>query len=121
MSKFFEENADAPVLVRALDISANSKAMQSGIQAARKAGRPTFLFAQEPGTGAVKTVYSNFVPEDAQKKGLNAVDWNKHVSDKLQGRGGGKPDGAQGVGEATRADVDEAVRLADEFFRLKVN
>ena len=121
VSKFFEENADAPVLVRALDISANSKAMQSGIQAARKAGRPTFLFAQEPGTGAVKTVYSNFVPEDAQKKGLNAVDWNKHVSDKLQGRGGGKPDGAQGVGEATRADVDEAVRLADEFFRLKVN
>ncbi|WFD36395.1 alanine--tRNA ligase [Malassezia cuniculi] len=121
VTTFFAENKDAPVLVRALDISANSKAMQAGIQAARKIGRPVFLFAQEPGSGAVKTVYSNFVPEDVQQKGLNAIDWNKQVSDTLNGRGGGKPDGAQGVGEATRESLDEAVRLADEFFRLKIN
>lgn len=119
VNKFFEENADAPVLVRKLDVGA--KALQAGVATARKLGRAAFLFAQEPGTGAVKTMYGNFVPEEVQKKGLDAVEWNKQVSEKLQGRGGGKPDGAQGVGEATREAVDEAVRLAEEFFRLKVN
>ncbi|WFD32010.1 alanine--tRNA ligase [Malassezia sp. CBS 17886] len=121
VSKFFAENPEAPVYVAKLDVDANAKALQSGIAAARKVGKPVYLFAQDKsGADPCKTLYSNFVPESALQAGLDAVEWNKAVSDKLKGRGGGKPDGAQGQGDAPRAAVDEAIALADEFFRMKL-
>ena len=104
-----------------LDVDANNKALQSGIAAAKKLGKPVYLFAQDKsGADPCKTLYSNYVPEAAQQRGLNAVEWNRGISEMLHGRGGGKPDGAQGVGEAPRSAVDDAMKLAEELFRMKI-
>ncbi|KAL4402765.1 Alanine--tRNA ligase [Malassezia pachydermatis] len=122
VTKYFTENPDAKVYVAKLDVGANAKALQSGVSAARKLNKPVYLFAQDTpvGGGKAKTLYGNFVPADDLERGLDAVSWNKAVSEKLQGRGGGKPDGAQGQGEASAADLDEAMKLADSFFAMKI-
>lgn len=118
VSGYFAEHPDARVYVAKLDVGANSKALQSGIAAARKADKPVYLFSRDAASG--KTIYSNFVPKAALGAGLDAVEWNKAISEKLQGRGGGKPDGAQGQGEAPAEAVDDALQLARDFFALKL-
>ena len=118
VAAYFAEHPDAPVLVQQLDVGANSKALQAGMAAARKADKPVYLFSRDPSTR--KTIYSNYVPKALLERGLDAVAWNKAVSEKLQGRGGGKPDGAQGQGEASSEAVDEALELAKSFFAMKV-
>ncbi|PKI82269.1 Ala1p [Malassezia vespertilionis] len=115
VTKFFSEHPDAPVLVTKLDVDANAKALQSGISAARKLNKSVYLFAQDKGDGAVKTIYSNFVPEP--KAGFDAVVWNKQISELLGGRGGGKPDGAQGMADATAAQVNAAMQLAADVYK----
>ena len=121
VTKYFEEHPEAPVYITKLDVDANNKALQSGIAAAKKLGKPVYLFAQDKsGADPCKTLYSNYVPEAAQQRGLNAVEWNRGISEMLHGRGGGKPDGAQGVGEAPRSAVDDAMKLAEELFRMKI-
>ena len=120
VQNYFSENPDAPVYIAQLKTGANSKALQSGVSVARKLNKPVYLFARESGEGKAKTLYGNYVPKAELDRGLDAVSWNKTVSDKLQGRGGGKPDGAQGQGEATQADVDEALALATSFYRMKL-
>ena len=67
-----------------------------------------------------KTLFSNYVPQDVQAAGIDAVAWNKVVCEQLQARGGGKPEGAQGQGEAPRAALEGVMKLAEEFFRMKV-
>ena len=120
VQNYFSENPDAPVYIAQLKTGANSKALQSGVSVARKLNKPVYLFARESGEGKAKTLYGNYVPKAELDRGLDAVSWNKTVSDKLQGRGGGKPDGAQGQGEATQADVDEALALATSFYHMKL-
>lgn len=117
---YFNENPDARVYIAQLDTGANSKALQSGVAVARKLNKSVYLFARESGSEKTKTLYGNFVPKDELERGLDAVSWNKAVSEKLQGRGGGKPDGAQGQGEGTKADVDEAIKLAQSFFDMQL-
>lgn len=121
VTKYFAENPEANVYVAKLDVDANAKALQSGIAAARKADKAVYLFAQDKSaSGPAKTIYSNFVPKQALDAGLDAVSWNKTISEKLQGRGGGKPDGAQGQGEASKEALDEALKLAEDFYKLKL-
>ena len=121
VNKFFTEQPDARVMVAKLDVDASSKALQSGIAAARKVNKPVYLFAQDKsGVDPCKTLFSNYVPQDVQAAGIDAVAWNKVVCEQLQARGGGKPEGAQGQGEAPRAALEGVMKLAEEFFRMKV-
>ncbi|WFD44785.1 alanine--tRNA ligase [Malassezia psittaci] len=118
VTKYFTENPEAAMFITKLDVGTNAKALQSGIAAARKADKPVYLFSQDPATN--KVIYSNYVPQATREKGLSAVEWNQAVSEKLGGRGGGKPDGAQGQGEASEQKVDEALELAKEIFEMKL-
>lgn len=118
VTQYFAEHPDARVLVTQLNVGANAKAMQSGIAAARKADKPVYLFSRETSTG--KTLYSNYVPQAVRDAGLDAVAWNKAVSEHLGGRGGGKPDGAQGQGAATPEQVDAALALARDMMNVKL-
>lgn len=120
VQNYFSEHPDAPVYIAQLATGANSKALQSGVSVARKLNKPVYLFARDAGDDKTKTLFGNYVPKAELDRGLDAVAWNKAVSEKLQGRGGGKPDGAQGQGEATSADIDEALQLAQSFFDMKL-
>lgn len=120
VTKYFDEHPDAQVYIAQLDVGANAKAIQSGVQAARKLDKAVYLFARDHGDKA-KTLYGNYVPKTLLDRGLDAVTWNKNVSDKLGGRGGGKPDGAQGQGDASKADLEAAMELAKSFFDMKLS
>lgn len=118
VTQFFAENPEAPVYIAKLPVGVNAKALQSGVAAAKKLNKPVYLFAHDAHAAKGKALFSNYVPSAVLERGLDAVKWNQAVSEKLQGRGGGKPDGAQGQGEATPADVDEALQLAQSFFDM---
>jgi alanyl-tRNA synthetase len=53
------------------------------------------------------------VPKDHQKS-LRAGDWVRHATGAMGGKGGGKPDSAQGAGSEI-GKVREAVKAANLF------
>jgi alanyl-tRNA synthetase len=53
-------------------------------------------------------------------RGLKASDWAGAVSEKVGGKKGGKDETAQGSGDRLDA-LDEAMAVAKEFARLKLN
>ena len=54
------------------------------------------------------------VSKDHNARGLKAGDWVREVASVVGGKGGGKPDHAQGGG-ADVAKLDEAIMRANEF------
>ena len=57
--------------------------------------------------------------QDAVGKGLKANEWVKHVSPLMGGKGGGKDASAQATGDQVQV-IDEAIKLATEFVKLKL-
>lgn len=114
-----EQQPNAPVFVHAFDIGGNAKTLSGGIASARKLNKSVYLLssAGAPG-GKTSVVHANFVSEQDRAHGLNAKDWLNAVIKVVGGRGGGKDDAAQGVGDQPK--VEEAVKEALAFFDAKV-
>ncbi|EPQ29336.1 uncharacterized protein PFL1_03091 [Pseudozyma flocculosa PF-1] len=124
----FKENPNATYIVRRFDVGANMKAIQSGIQSAKKLGKAAYLFTEErvPGETVAdgmapkaKVVHANFVPKHDLDKGLNAKEWADVVSKSIGGKGGGRDDGAQGVGEMGGPALDDALVAAERFYQQR--
>lgn len=60
---------------------------------------------------APKVMVMAAVPPDLVKKGLNAGEWVREAATMLGGKGGGKPDNAQGGGSDI-AKVKDAIKAA---------
>ncbi len=120
---FTTEEPNASVLVRRYAVGANAKALLGGTQAARKLAKSVYLFAEEVDatTGKTKVVHSNFVAPQDLERGLNAKEWAAVVSKVIGGKGGGKDDGASGVGEKGGPVLEEAIAEAKKFFKSKVS
>ena len=58
--------------------------------------------------------------QELVEKGLNALDWTQKVVEVINGKAGGKPEAAMGTGSNINS-VDDAVKVAEEFARLKLN
>ncbi len=54
-----------------------------------------------------------------QSKGLNAKEWIETSAQHVGGKGGGKQDSAQGVGEMGGQALDDAIEAAKRFYTLK--
>ncbi|PWN50994.1 hypothetical protein IE53DRAFT_386661 [Violaceomyces palustris] len=127
----FKEKPNSTVLVQKFDIGSNMKALQAGVALAKKLGKAVYLFSEEPiaeepkTTGDVQTkkakvVHVNYVPKHDLEKGLNAKDWADAVSKRVGGKGGGRDDGAQGVGEFGGPALDQAILDAEAFYLSKL-
>ncbi len=112
--------ANAPVIVNSLDLGSDRKALQAALntvtQLAPKAA--VMLFTPDPAEGKIAIMAA--VPKPLQAKGLSAGDWVRLASEIVGGKGGGKPDAAQGGGtELTK--VRDAMRAAEQFAMQKVH
>ncbi|PWN28781.1 hypothetical protein BDZ90DRAFT_230790 [Jaminaea rosea] len=112
-----------------LDVGANANALRAGAVAAKNLGKAVYLFSEEPLPGhpvvadgaavKAKVPHVNFVPKHDLDKGLDAREWADLVTHSIGGRGGGKPDGAQGVGEDGGPAIDDAIAAAERFYLMK--
>eukprot|EP00045_Choanoeca_perplexa_P011911 m.127903 g.127903 ORF g.127903 m.127903 type:complete len:994 (+) comp15809_c0_seq8:1339-4320(+) len=115
--EILEEEAQ-PFLVEVLNVGANPKAMGEAVKLV-KAGRPEtafMFFGVEEGAVA----YTCAVPKAMVEQGFSASEWANQVKECLGGRGGGKDLVAQGAG-TDDSKVPEALKLATEFAKMKLN
>jgi alanyl-tRNA synthetase len=98
-----------------------SKAAKGLLEAATAANVPLavlLLSKDEANPKKLRTIVTTAVAPELTAK-LNASDWAKHASAVLGGKGGGKPEVAQGQGPDVSKTSDAAVAAA-EFAKLKL-
>jgi alanyl-tRNA synthetase len=104
------------VLVLNVDIAADSKASQKVMNAAKKLA-PDMAFMglseEEVGSGGKLMAFA-VVPEAMAADGFKADDWVRATLAVCGGRGGGKPESAQGQA-AECSDVDAVLKAANAF------
>ena len=86
------------IVVATLELGSDRKALQAAVtaitQAVPKAG--VMVLSPDPETGRVSVVA--VVPKNMVSRGLKAGDWVREVTEIMGGKGGGKPEQAQGSG-----------------------
>ncbi|KAG5461975.1 MAG: hypothetical protein BJ554DRAFT_5751, partial [Olpidium bornovanus] len=119
IKRLLEEREKEEVVVVELKVGAgNAKALAAAVQHGKALGsKAMYLFSIDKNKGVV--THSCVVPKDLIGKGLKATEWSGAVVEILGGKRGGKDDAAQGSGTNIEA-VDEAVRLAEEFAKMKI-
>jgi alanyl-tRNA synthetase len=104
-----------PVVVGTVDAGSDRKALEAAVAAVREKlpGKAVLLLSCDEGEGKVSAMAS--VPKALIDKGLKAGDWVRATSEILGGKGGGRPDAAQGGGTEigkVRDALREARKLA---------
>jgi len=119
LSKDVEEAVAAKkkVLVLNVDIGADSKASQKVLNAVKKVAGDRLAFLglseEEQGSGG-KIMAFAFVPDALVEGGLKADEWIRSTLEICGGRGGGKPENAQGQAPEC-SDVDAVLAAANAF------
>ena len=113
---------DKKVLVLTVDIAADSKASQKVMNTAKKIA-PAMAFMglseEETGSGG-KLMCFAVVPPAMVEAGLKADDWLRATLAECGGRGGGRPENAQGQA-AECDDIDAVVAASNAFAYEKID
>jgi alanyl-tRNA synthetase len=107
-------NAGEEVIVTVIELGSDRAALEEAIKTIRgKCPRSAvmLLSPDESDPAAPKVSVMAAVPEGLVKKGLRAGDWVRETATVLGGKGGGRPDQAQGGGADVRK-VKEAIAAA---------
>ncbi len=108
-------NSGDPVIVATVDAGEDRQALQAAVQAVvdicPRAAIMLMSIVEPSGGEAGKVAIMCQVPVAMQQKGLKAGDWLRETAAIVGGKGGGKPDSAQGGGTDT-TKVREAVAFA---------
>lgn len=114
-----EKNAEAKYIVLRLNVGSNNKAIAGAINYVKNLKTKAALFISVD--EATKRVsHQCVVPKEFAKAGFKAIDWAEVVAGKVGGKKGGKDVSAQGSGTEVAA-ADEALKLADEFAKMKIS
>jgi alanyl-tRNA synthetase len=109
------------VLVLSVDIGADAKASQQVMNTVKELA-PEMAFIglseEEPGSGGKLMAFA-FVPDSLVEAGFKADDWVRSALESCGGRGGGKPDNAQGQAKEC-ANVAAVIDAANAFAASKV-
>lgn len=119
VKKYFEEHPDAQYLVAVLNVGSNSKALSGAIQHAKGNLKDKAVYVLSADEASGRVLHNCVVGKNLVEKGLKASEWAGVVSEKVGGKKGGKDDTAQGSGDKI-AGLDEAVKAAEEFAKLKI-
>ncbi len=103
-----------PCFVSTIELGADRKALQTAlITIANRVPRtPVLLISPDEASGQAAIVAAS--PKDTVAKGLKAGDWVRHTAEVMGGKGGGRPDAAQGAGP-NLAKLREALSEARRF------
>lgn len=113
MDQLLEQLQDSPppYLVERLDDGANTKIVNKGLQKLEKLGIPVLLLSHDPVKKVVQVMA--IAPGTNAKSEFHAKKWVSGIVDPLGGRGGGKPDKAQGTVPADQ--LQRVLDLAEEL------
>jgi alanyl-tRNA synthetase len=117
-------NANDLVIVATIDAGDDRQALQAALQTVcdtvpRAAVMLMSVVEADGGESTGKVAIVCQVPAPLQQKGLKAGDWLRETAAIVGGKGGGKPDSAQGGGSDT-AKVKDAVAAARKVAMSKV-
>ena len=90
--------------------------LQAGLAVAKKQNKSAYFFSLSE--DSTKLVHINYLAKSELVDGFNAKSWIGKVSDLVGGRGGGRDDSAQGVGEKVDS-IEEAMGVAREAFEKR--
>ncbi|KAG8935411.1 Alanine--tRNA ligase [Tulasnella sp. 417] len=114
--KFFSENPNSTLYITELKI--DSKSMQAILTEVKKLEKAAYLFSVDEAAG--KVAHANVLPAGLVSKEFDAKIWAAKVAEVLGGKGGGKPDSAQGVGTEV-AKLSEAMKVAEDALNQRLS
>lgn len=129
VEEHFKTKPNSTCFIHKFDVGSNMKALQSALNTVKKMDKTAYLFSQELDVNGVKVADGNaikakvvhvaYVSKHDQAKGLNAKEWIETSAQHVGGKGGGKTDSAQGIGEMGGQALEDAVEAAKRFYILK--
>ena len=118
VTAFFTENPNARVCVLEINAGGNTKALQMALgHVTKQYQRAAYLFTVDKDEG--KVIHMNTLPKSDVSKAFNGKEWISAISAIVGGRGGGKDDGAQGVGNEP-SKVQESVAEAKNLYEKAI-
>ncbi|MCH7961524.1 MAG: hypothetical protein IIC49_04240, partial [Planctomycetes bacterium] len=107
------------VVVERLDVGGDRAALQQAMKTIRDVspGSAVLLASLDDDAGVVSIIAG--VPSELIERGLRAGDWVREVAGVVGGKGGGRPEQAQGGGTEV-GKVDEALAVARAFATERV-
>ncbi|XP_059156617.1 alanine--tRNA ligase, cytoplasmic-like [Physella acuta] len=118
--KLIEQNPQQKFIVHEFKAGSNTKALDAAMKQYKATSPQTsamFFTVDEEGG---KILCMSCVPKESLSTGLNAKAWVDVVVPIINGKGGGKDLAAQATGTKTQS-LDEALRAATEFAKLKLS
>ncbi|KAG9050230.1 Alanine--tRNA ligase [Tulasnella sp. UAMH 9824] len=116
VKKFFSENPNSTLYIAELNV--DSKSMQAILTEVKKLEKAAYLFSVDEAAG--KVAYANVLPAGLVSKEFDAKIWAAKVGAVLGGKGGGKPDSAQGTGTEV-AKISEAMKVAEDTLNQRLS
>jgi alanyl-tRNA synthetase len=108
-----------PYIVSTVEAGSDKDAINAAINTAREVRPKHAVLLVSPDSEAGKLTIVAAVPDALVKRGFKAGDWVKVAAEACGGRGGGKPDMAQGGG-TDLARLKDALNAARSFAAAKV-
>ena len=108
------ERTSEPAFISMLEVGGDRQALQAGLKAitGRVPKLPVMLLSPDEASDKVAIMAS--VPKEAIGRGLMAGDWVRETAQAMGGKGGGKPDNAQGAGSGA-GNIKEGIAAARRF------
>jgi alanyl-tRNA synthetase len=105
--------------VQSIDVGDDRKALQAALNTVAQACPNTAVMLAGPDRANNTIALMAVVPQALIAKGLNAGEWVRAAAAVLNGKGGGKPDAAQGGGTDV-GKLRECLATAEQFAEQKL-
>jgi len=112
-------NDPGQVIVNTIELGQDRKALDAALSTIVKAcpTQAVMLLSTDPDSGKVAVMAS--VPKALVDRGLKAGDWIRETTSALGGKGGGRPERAQGGADSSE-NLKEAIATAQRFAHSKI-
>ena len=112
-------NDPGQVIVNTIELGQDRKALDAALSTIEKAcpTQAVMLLSTDPDSGKVAVMAS--VPKALVDRGLKAGDWIRETTSALGGKGGGRPERAQGGADSSE-NLKEAIATAQRFAHSKI-
>ncbi len=92
-------NSSEEIVIASLELGSDRKALEAAMSTITSANPNKAVMLMSPDQGAGRVALMAAVPQGIVGKGLKAGDWIREVAGIMGGKGGGRPDNAQGSGQ----------------------
>lgn len=117
---FIEENPDQKFVVKDFQAGSNAKALDGALKQFKSLSSNTAVMLFSTDFEGGKIICLSNVPKTLVERGLRASEWVQHISSTIDGKGGGKDEAAQAVGNNPKS-LKEAVNMSVKFAEMKLN